>query len=297
MNIPILEEMDDAIEGLLELFDNEDSESVVDIIKASFGGDRSAAGRYAAEQRWKGHVKEEKPKSEAQSVRQVADRIREAQKSVSDAGFKTDLRENTDTGDYKEYGDNLQVSAEKMFRATCAFVYPDNYPSFWDMTEFGYKRNAKGWIKNNDQLPPPVPERFRLGGLMMNKALQVHRLPGGMRRKWSSDGIVTVTNGINMVVAAGSYTLFPEEKIPAVSFDYAGSLGAVKGAGSALFGSVVAVANRQKSQIVLGALPDSVPFWESQGFRNDGFNPNDGVYNMTLTREKVAELNKEIYRD
>jgi hypothetical protein len=24
--------------------------------KASFGGDRSAAGRYAAEQRWKGHV-------------------------------------------------------------------------------------------------------------------------------------------------------------------------------------------------------------------------------------------------
>lgn len=27
--------------------------------KASFGGDRSAAGRYAAEQRWKGHVKPE----------------------------------------------------------------------------------------------------------------------------------------------------------------------------------------------------------------------------------------------
>jgi hypothetical protein len=29
------------------------------IEKASFGGDRSAAGRYAAEQRWKGHKKEE----------------------------------------------------------------------------------------------------------------------------------------------------------------------------------------------------------------------------------------------
>jgi hypothetical protein len=28
------------------------------LIKASFGGDRSAAGRYAAEQRWKGHVKD-----------------------------------------------------------------------------------------------------------------------------------------------------------------------------------------------------------------------------------------------
>ena len=32
------------------------------LIKASFGGDRSAAGRYAAEQRWKGHVKANMPK-------------------------------------------------------------------------------------------------------------------------------------------------------------------------------------------------------------------------------------------
>lgn len=31
---------------------------LADLIKASFGGDRSAAGRYAAEQRWKDHVKE-----------------------------------------------------------------------------------------------------------------------------------------------------------------------------------------------------------------------------------------------
>ncbi|NBR70512.1 MAG: hypothetical protein EBT75_00185 [Proteobacteria bacterium] len=34
-------------------------ESLAELLKASFGGDRSAAGRYAAEQRWKGHVKKE----------------------------------------------------------------------------------------------------------------------------------------------------------------------------------------------------------------------------------------------
>jgi hypothetical protein len=33
--------------------------TLVDLIKASFGGDRSAAGRYAAEQRWKGHEKQD----------------------------------------------------------------------------------------------------------------------------------------------------------------------------------------------------------------------------------------------
>lgn len=39
-----------------ELEENEPS--LADIIKASFSGDRSAAGRYAAEQRWKDHAKE-----------------------------------------------------------------------------------------------------------------------------------------------------------------------------------------------------------------------------------------------
>ena len=34
-----------------------DSDAIRELIKASFGGDRSAAGRYAAEQRWKGHQK------------------------------------------------------------------------------------------------------------------------------------------------------------------------------------------------------------------------------------------------
>ena len=36
-----------------------DKDAIRELIKASFSGDRSAAGRYAAEQRWKGHVKNE----------------------------------------------------------------------------------------------------------------------------------------------------------------------------------------------------------------------------------------------
>jgi hypothetical protein len=37
-------------------------QSLVDLIKASFGGDRSAAGRYAAEQRWKNNKKTDQPR-------------------------------------------------------------------------------------------------------------------------------------------------------------------------------------------------------------------------------------------
>jgi hypothetical protein len=76
VNIPTLDEMDDAIEGLLELFEEEDSESLADIIKASFGGDRSAAGRYAAEQRWKGHQKKEDDAKGRQGGGSLDDEIR-----------------------------------------------------------------------------------------------------------------------------------------------------------------------------------------------------------------------------
>ena len=76
MNISTLDEMDDAIEGLLELFEEEDSESLADIIKASFGGDRSAAGRYAAEQRWKNHQKKEEDAKGRQGGGSLDDEIR-----------------------------------------------------------------------------------------------------------------------------------------------------------------------------------------------------------------------------
>lgn len=38
------------------------------LLKASFGGDRSAAGRYAAEQRWKGHVKQDLKLADAERL-------------------------------------------------------------------------------------------------------------------------------------------------------------------------------------------------------------------------------------
>ena len=60
MTVPTLDEMNNAIEGLLELFEEEDSESLADLIKASFGGDRSEAGRYAANVRWQRYRGESK---------------------------------------------------------------------------------------------------------------------------------------------------------------------------------------------------------------------------------------------
>ena len=250
--------------------------------KASFAS-RSEAGRYAAQQRWKNHQKVEKPDSQkVSSAREIADRIRTAQKSVTDAGFKVEGRQITDSGDYKWYADRMKDKAEETFTKTCEFAYPNHAHTLLDDQERGRKPSDTNSL-------PSLPERFRLGSLMINKALTVNNA-------FKSDGIVTVMNG-DIVAAAGSYRLFPKRATPVLLFDYAGSHGVVKGAGSALFAKVVAVAYRKKMDIVLGALPDSVSFWESQGFKNDGLNSSQGVFNMVLSHEKVVELAEEIYRD
>jgi hypothetical protein len=257
------------------------------VFKVSFGGDRSEAGRFAANQRWKDHKKVEKPapKKAVSSAREIADRIRTAQKTVTDAGFKVEGIEFAAVGSSGFYGrsaDRMKDLAEETFIKTCAFAYPNYANTLLDDHERGRKPS------DTDTLPS-LPERFRLGSLMIKKALTFNNA-------FQSDGIVTVMNG-DVVAAAGSYRLFPKRSTPVLLFDYAGSHGVVKGAGSALFAKVVVVAYRKKMDIVLGALKDSVPFWESQGFKNDGYNSDRGVFNMVLSHAKVVELAEEIYRD
>ena len=64
-------------------------QSLVDLIKASFSGDRSAAGRYAAQQRWKNHQKKnEKPKDDGTPP--IDPKLAQAKKILEDA-FKGDV--------------------------------------------------------------------------------------------------------------------------------------------------------------------------------------------------------------
>ena len=55
-----LDEMDEADETMLDILNNatQESTSLADLLKASFGGDRSEAGRYAANIRWQNNAKD-----------------------------------------------------------------------------------------------------------------------------------------------------------------------------------------------------------------------------------------------
>jgi len=263
-----IESLDDLDEGGLgELFRQMQME---DFIKASFGGDRSAAGRYAAQQRWKNHKKSEKDKKSV-SLAAVAERINNATAYIDTAGMEIQHFRNNTQG----FDRSVEISrkrANKTFEKILSLQYPD-------------KRNPNKVYSDSDPREP-LPEKFRLGALMIEKALNPSN---------TTDGVIVVgedkINSDLVVAGAASYRLFQTQSKGAVLvFDYAGSYGVIRGVGSALLGRVTQIASSKNAELILGSLKGAVSFWEEQGFKNDGWNEERGVYNMKLTREQVHEL-------
>lgn len=162
MIIPTFDEMDDAIEGLLELFEEKDSEPLADIIKASFGGDRSAAGRYAANMRWQNN----------------------AQKKGT--GF---------VGEPKKYGTLFSRLAEQMFKDDSGAINkadhtPDDgsYPKA-NRSEVLAKRTAlKGVMAGMSDVSQEDFEAAdaALGGYKLDKETVRERLPQHLIDTWAS---------------------------------------------------------------------------------------------------------------
>jgi len=248
-----------------------ESEIKIEMRKVSFGGDRSEAGRYAANVRWQGHTKGKKDKKDF-SFKTVAKRINDATASIRATGMKIErLKPDTQGFDW-----NLKVQrgwAQKTFEKIREIQYPE--PS--------WRRDKSDYVDRQieDDSRKKLPDKFRLGALMIEKALALQT---------KADGIFVIGE-TGIVSGAASYRLFKNLKAgSAVVFDYAGSHGVVKGVGSALFGRIVQVAAAHNAEIVLGALEGSVSFWEGQGFQNDGRSSTRELFNMKLTREKVQEL-------
>ncbi len=244
---------------------------LVELIKASFGGDRSEAGRYAANSRWQGHAKGKKTEKPF-NFKTVAKRINDATASIRAKGIKIQHLKTNEQG----FDWNLKVQqgwAQKTFERIREAQYSD--PK-WRRDKADYLTTYQ-----EDDSREPLPDKFRLGSLMIEKALSIHS---------KADGVFVIGE-TEIVAGAASYRLFKTHKQgPVVVFDFAGSHGVVEGVGSALFGKIVEVAANNRAEIVLGSLKGAVSFWEQQGFKNDGLREGTDTSNMRLTREKVKEL-------
>jgi hypothetical protein len=240
------------------------------IKKASFGGDRSAAGRYAAEQRWKNHQKKEDDKKGRGAKSPLAQSIIEANESLSKAGMTVRTIEITKRD--SELSQRLRDSLRKSYRKVVQKIAeldedtPEENPLwveqahnlmeksiYFDDTEYNYRN------------PDPVGQYI----ILVEKGNQI---VGAMRYNPYSKGM--------------------EGEIP-----YAGSFRVTKGIGTAMFGEALKIAAKTGTgAIKIEALDTAEGFWKSQGFRRvkDAELKENSTYDMTIDGDTVKALVKEI---
>ena len=131
-----------------------------DISKASFSGDRSAAGRYAAEQRWKGHVKDES-RSEKLNTNELVELIYEA-KSMRDALGLISKELGKDAKPQVSVLDDNEVTHYRGSENTTADI---KYMLDWQLNEIPYASWGQGLYITPDEQEAAIygkPTRLKL---------------------------------------------------------------------------------------------------------------------------------------
>ena len=236
--------------------------------KASFGGDRSAAGRYAAEQRWKNHQKKEDDKKGRGAKSPLAQSIIEANESLKKAGLT--IRSVKITKRDTQLSKRLQKSVE---RAAKIIGKSKNFAPFtqerWFFEAVNLMRSSvefEDYGEYNYRNPSPVGQY-----------------------------LIVVEKG-NLIVGAMRYDPRVVQQRGGV-IPTAGSLRVAKGVGTAMFGEAIKLAAKMEiSKISIEALNTAEGFWKAQGFeRVEGAKLKENqTYDMTLNGDAVKALAKEI---
>ena len=242
----------------------------LEMLKASFGGDRSAAGRYAAEQRWKGHTKEENKKGGGNKS-PLAQSILEANESLKKAGVSVRVVEMDNSGsqEMQQLSKKLRTKIEQS-----AII-----------------------IRKNKNFAPLTQERwFFLARNLMLHSVKVQNDSLTPRKVF----IIVAEKG-NAIVGAMRFVpdSFIEEfkHLQEGEIPSAGSLRVVKGVGTAMFGEAIKIAARTGTgKIKIEALNTAEPFWESVGFKRvkHAKLKENSTYDMSLDADTVQALAKEI---
>jgi len=239
--------------------------------KASFGGNRSEAGRYAANIRWQNRQKKESDEKGRGAKSPLAQSIIEANKSLSKAGITVRVVEmdNSESEAMKKLSEQLRIRIEK-----------------------SAKRIAKS--KN---FAPLTQERWFFEAVNLMKASVRVQEDNLMPRKV----FIIIAEKGDAIVGAMRFVpdFFVEEakhkqegKIPS-----AGSLRVVEGVGTAMFGEALKLAAKTGTgKIKIEALKTAEDFWKAQGFqRVKGTKlKENSTYDMTIDGETVKALAEEI---
>lgn len=238
------------------------------LTKASFGGDRSAAGRYAAEQRWKNHQKKEGGKEKkpfvTSALRNQLSLSRDALKNFENNG-----------GSLRRYPDVLSKEDDKALSAeiTKLWLQADKFGRrLEESSDFSEEMKAKkltavartqeaarlAELALEAMKKPPFDERWK-------QELVVAR-----DRNGELTGLMLVQNGMDentekMMMMGSNSSVDVTGR--GMEISYLVSFQTQKGMGSALFGQALKdAAGKNVVQISLEWTAKSKPFWTRIGF-------------------------------
>jgi GNAT superfamily N-acetyltransferase len=244
--------------------------------KASFGGDRSAAGRYAAEQRWKNHKKKEEDKKGRGDRSPLAQSIIEANESLAKAGCTVRTIEITKRD--SELSQRLRDSLRKSYRKVVQKI-----------------------AELDEETPEENPLWVESAHNLMDKSIYFDDTEYNYRNPDPVGQFIILVEKNNLIVGAMRYKPdnlkeeFKDKEAGEIS--YAGSFRVAKGIGTAMFGEALKIAAKTGTgAIKIEALDTAKGFWESQGFRRlkGAELKENSTYDMTIDADTVQALAKEI---
>lgn len=264
--------------------------TLADLIKASFGGDRSAAGRYAAEQRWKNHRKagtKTEPKI-APALRKELSRIGDAMKHVEDAGVSysryPDLLSKEQVKELMKEIKQLWYQADRLSRK---LEDPNSDYSEKDRQRLvlalsrTYEACRLAELAVDGMRKEPYDKRFK-------QELIVAR-----DRHGNLAGMMMVMTGTqeftDKLIMSGSNS---REDVTGKSMEitFLVSFQTEKGIGSALFGKALKdAAGKNVVQIWLEWTAQSKPFWTKVGFDREHLSSTLNA-NLNVRVDEIATL-------
>lgn len=240
--------------------------------KASFGGDRSEAGRYAANIRWQGNVKGEGKPSvnlSADQLKAIA-KINEATKYVTSKGFSVEKFNGADGKKSKElanaYYKQEDLTLKKRNEESLETLR--NRPKRKDYDSFEAWQKASAKFDEKD-LPSA---RARQGRFVIREILErtnynSEQLSSEVAPRYSDIYVLRDSKGVIAAVGNATTTTLSNGETT-MQIDYIGSAQVLKGAGSALWGAMIKSHSLQNGySIGFDVADDAFSFWSTMGLK------------------------------
>ena len=262
--------------------------------KASFGGNRSEAGRYAANIRWQGQRGESKPSVNLSDdqLKAIA-KINEATEYVKLKGFTVDKFNGSNYGKSEElrnaFGEQAEIVRKKNTSSYLNEMKSEPKRKNYDSLK-AYRKAYGEWEKKYE-----LEGRARSGRMLIAEILQTtNHEPMELSSEEASmyADVYVLRDSKGLVAAVGkAFTSTISTGETTMLIEFIGSAQILKGAGSALWGAMVkSHAEANGYSIGFDVADDAHPFWSNMGLKIQTYGARNASASLLNVKDYAKEL-------